>query len=73
MIVSPLAISKDSAENVQIVLDAKLASSTELLAFHHSDPMKTVFITAQQLKDHLSSTGVKVTEFDFVLTYVVNE
>jgi len=65
MVVSPLSISKENASKVQVLLDQHLVSSTSLLAFHPSDATKTVFITAEQLQEYLSSTGVKVTVVDF--------
>ena len=55
---------------MQVLVDSKLASSTELLAFHPSDSSKTVFITHEQLKHYLESTGVKVTEVEFGLATV---
>ena len=39
--------------------------SSSLLAFHPSDSAKTVFITSTELKDYLTSTGVKITDVDF--------
>lgn len=69
-IVSPLSISKYHSEKVQVFLDSRVASSTELLAFHPSDETKTVFITVKELQEHLSSTDVKVTEIDFMAAIV---
>jgi hypothetical protein len=65
--VSPLAVTKENAASVQVLLDEHLAKSSELLAFHPSDAAKTVFITAKQLQEYLVSTGVKVTEVEFSL------
>jgi prolyl-tRNA synthetase len=69
-LVSPLSISKDNSEKVQVLVDSRIISSTELLAFHPSDETKTVFITLKELQEHLSSTDVKITEVDFNATTV---
>jgi prolyl-tRNA synthetase len=69
-IVSPLSISKDHSEKVQVLLDSRVVSSTELVAFHPSDETKTVFITVKELQEYLSSTDVKVTEIDFTAVIV---
>jgi hypothetical protein len=63
--VSPLAVTKQNAAAVQILLDANLVKASELLAFHPSDETKTVFITTKQLHEYLTSTGVKVTQVEF--------
>ena len=64
-LVSPLAVTKENAAGVQVLLDANLVEATELLAFHPSDEAKTVFITSKQLHEYLASTGVKVTQVEF--------
>jgi len=63
--VSPLSISNDNASKVQVLLDNNLLASSDLLAFHPSDACKTVFITAPELRDYLTATGVKLTGVDF--------
>jgi hypothetical protein len=63
--VSPLSISKENANSVQVVLDSELITSQDLLAFHPSDESKTIFITSTQLQEYLASTGVKTTEVEF--------
>ena len=68
MVVSPLSISKETAGKIKVLIDSRLAASQNLLAFHPSDASKTVFITAQDLKEYLASCGVDVTEFDFAAT-----
>lgn len=65
IIVSPLSISCENASRVRVLLDSRLVAATHLLAFHPSDSSKTVFVTAAQLKEHLSSTHVKVIEVEF--------
>jgi hypothetical protein len=66
--VSPLSITKENARNVRVVLDNHLVASTNLLAFHPSDAFKTVFITSEELKNYIGSTGVHATEVDFAAT-----
>jgi len=65
-LVSPLAISKENAEKVQVLLDEKLVAHSGLLAFHPSDAKTTVFIPYEKLHSYLVSTGVKLTNVDFV-------
>ena len=68
--VSPLSISNGNASKVQVLLDNNLLASPELLAFHPSDASKTIFITASELRDYLTATGVKLTDVDFAATPV---
>src|SRR5579862_1942672 len=68
IVVSPLSISKENASKVKVLIDSRLSSSSNLLAFHPSDASKTVFVTAQELKDYLNSCGADITEFDFGVT-----
>lgn len=70
IVVSPLAISNNNASKVQVLLDNNLLASSELLAFHPSDASKTIFITAMELRDYLTATGVKITNVDFAATPV---
>ena len=65
-LVSPLAISKENAEQVQVLLDEKLVAHSGLLAFHPSDAKTTVFIPYEKLHSYLVSTGVKLTNVHFV-------
>jgi prolyl-tRNA synthetase len=69
-IVSPFSISKDNSRKVQVLIDSRVVSSTELVVFHPSDEIKTIFITVKDLEEHLLSTGVKVTEVDFTASAV---
>ena len=64
-LVSPLAISKENAAKVQVLLDEKLVAHGGLLAFHPSDAKATVFVTYEKLNAYLVSTGVKTTTVDF--------
>ena len=68
--VSPLSISNNNASKVQVLLDNNLLSSSDLLAFHPSDVSKTIFITAPEVRDYLTATGVKITNVDFAATSV---
>ena len=45
-----------------------MVASANLLAFHPSNASKTIFITSEQLKEYISSTGVNTTEVDFAMT-----
>jgi len=66
-LVSPLAVTKENAGFVQVLLDSKAVKASELLAFRPSNETVTVFMTASQLQHYLASTGVKVTEVEFPL------
>jgi prolyl-tRNA synthetase len=64
-LVSPLAISKENAEKVQVLLDEKLVTHSGLLAFHPSDAKSTVFVPYEKLHSYLGSTGVKIMNVEF--------
>lgn len=53
-----------------MLLDNNLLASSSLLAFHPSDASKTVFVTATELEEYLTGTGVKLTNVDFSATPV---
>jgi len=56
-IVFPLAISKDNAAKVQVLLDQNLVGHTR----HPSDASETVFIHSEKLHSYLYEAKVKVT------------
>ena len=64
-LVSPLAISKENAAKVQVLVDEKLVAHSGLLAFHPSDAKSTVFVPYEKLHSYLGSTGVKITNVEF--------
>jgi prolyl-tRNA synthetase len=64
-LVSPLAISKENADKVQVLLDEKLVAHSGLLAFHPSDAKSTIFVPYEKLHSYLGSTGVKITNVEF--------
>lgn len=66
--VSPFCVTPETASSVDVVLDQKLLSSIKKLAVHPSDSSVTAFVTADQLRTYIESTGANVIPLDFTLT-----
>lgn len=66
--VSPLCVTKANAAEgthpLLVVLDASLASSTGMFAFHAASADKTIFLTGKDIGKYLHSTGAVVQTVD---------